>query len=150
MTNENLNILKKIFEEKMPYHNHLGMKFHLKENERPHIRIDMQEQFIGNFVHGILHGGVISSTLDVIGGLTALLGAADKCRDDQFEEFLGTMNNLGTIDLRIDYLRPGRGKYFLATGSVLRTGKKISVTRMEMHNDENLLIAVGSATYLVG
>jgi len=47
-------------------------------------------------------------------------------------------------------LRPGRGLYFIATGSVLRSGRKVAVTRMELHNDEDILIAVGTGCYLVG
>ena len=65
------------------------------------------------------------------------------------EEKLERLAKFGTIDLRVDYLRPGRGKYFIAQGSVLRTGKKIAVTRMELHNDEKVLIAVGTGTYAV-
>jgi uncharacterized protein (TIGR00369 family) len=56
---------------------------------------------------------------------------------------------IGTIDLRVDYLRPGIGNHFIATGYVLRTGKKVAVARMEMHNDERQLIAVGTGAYTV-
>ncbi|MGH9388979.1 MAG: thioesterase family protein, partial [Vicinamibacteria bacterium] len=31
-----------------------------------------------------------------------------------------------------------------------RSGNKVAVTRMELHNDEDSLIAVGTAAYLVG
>ena len=34
--------------------------------------------------------------------------------------------------------------------AIMRTGKKVAVTRMELHNDEDLLIAVGTGTYIVG
>jgi uncharacterized protein (TIGR00369 family) len=57
---------------------------------------------------------------------------------------------VGTIDLRIDYLRPGRGRTFTATGRVMRAGKRVAVTRMELHNAEAVLIAVGTGTYMVG
>jgi len=52
--------------------------------------------------------------------------------------------------LRVDYLRPGTGKNFTAKGWILRTGNKVSVTRMELHNDQQELIAVGTGTYTVG
>jgi acyl-coenzyme A thioesterase PaaI-like protein len=58
--------------------------------------------------------------------------------------------NVGTIDLRIDYLRPDLGKYFIVSGSILRAGNKVTVTRMELHNDEDAHIAVGTGAYLVG
>ena len=56
---------------------------------------------------------------------------------------------MSTIDLRIDYLRPGRGKAFIADGKILRIGNKVAVTRMELHNDEGKLIAVGTGTYIL-
>jgi acyl-coenzyme A thioesterase PaaI-like protein len=50
----------------------------------------------------------------------------------------------------VDYLRPGKGTEFLATGVVMRAGRKVAVTRMEMHSDAGVLIAVGTGTYIVG
>jgi uncharacterized protein (TIGR00369 family) len=54
---------------------------------------------------------------------------------------------MGTVDLRVDYLRPGQGKTFVATGNVMRQGRILSSTRMELHNDEGTLIAAGTAIY---
>ena len=59
-------------------------------------------------------------------------------------------NRLGTVDLRIDYLRPGRGQSFIAKSWILRRGYVIAVTRMELRNDEQKLIAVGTGTFVVG
>jgi len=97
-----------------------------------------------------LHGGVISAALDTAGGFMAGIGLMKKPDDLQDEQILKRLLKMGTIDLRVDYLRPGKGKYFLATGSIMRMGKKVAVTRMKLHNDEGLLIAVGTGTYLVG
>jgi uncharacterized protein (TIGR00369 family) len=57
---------------------------------------------------------------------------------------------LGTIDRRIDYVRPGRGESFRASARILRTGNKVAVIRMELHNEDDVLIALGTGTYLVG
>ena len=40
----------------------------------------------------------------------------------------GQFPGIGTIDLRVDYLRPGRGNHFLATGRVVRRGVYGGVT----------------------
>jgi acyl-coenzyme A thioesterase PaaI-like protein len=32
----------------------------------------------------------------------------------------------------------------------MRSGRKVAVVRMEMHNQDDLLVAVGTGTYLVG
>ena len=37
------------------------------------------------------------------------------------------LSGIGTIDLRIDYLRPGRGKHFVVTGGVGRLGGRVAV-----------------------
>ena len=58
--------------------------------------------------------------------------------------------SIGTIDLRVDYLRPGRGKYFIATGRVVRLGNRVAVAHMELTNDAGELIATGGAAYMVG
>ena len=57
---------------------------------------------------------------------------------------------MSTVDLRVDYLQPGKGEVFTATATILRTGKKLAVTRMEVYNDEQCLIAVGTGTYTLG
>jgi len=52
--------------------------------------------------------------------------------------------------MRVDFLRPGLGVEFVATGTVLRVGRKVAVTRMELHNDEDSLIAVATGAYSTG
>jgi acyl-coenzyme A thioesterase PaaI-like protein len=37
----------------------------------------------------------------------------------------------------------------VAGGYILRLGNRVAVTRMELHNDEGSLIAVGTGAYLV-
>ena len=55
-----------------------------------------------------------------------------------------------TIDLRVDYLRPGRGERFTATSTLLRAGNKVAVARVELHNEAQVYIASATATYMVG
>lgn len=66
------------------------------------------------------------------------------------EEIAKRLFNVSTIDLRVDFLRPGRGEHFVASGSIMRTGKKVGVIRTQFHNDKEVLIAVGTGTYIVG
>lgn len=111
-------------------------------------RFDMRPDLIGNTVHGILHGGVTSAVLDTIGGATATIGAWQRMADLPQHERIVRLGKLGTLDMRVDYLKPGRGKSFVASGTVLRAGNKVMVTRMELHNDEQTLIAAATGTYL--
>ncbi len=49
----------------------------------------------------------------------------------------------------MDYLSPGTGQEFIATGFVLRQGRRVVVTRMELRNEKGDLIAVGTGAYNV-
>lgn len=142
-------VVHSIFEDKIPFNRLLGLKVMSVEDAKTTLRFDMRDDLEGHFVHRFLHGGVTSAALDVSGGMTALVGVLKKLTHLSFEEKVMRFNDLGTIDLRVDYLRPGRGEYFVATGYVLRTGNKVAVTRMELHNEEGTLIAVGTGAYTI-
>ena len=47
--------------------------------------------------------------------------------------------------------RPGarRGKYFIATGRVVRLGNRVALAHTEMVNDAGELIATGGAAYMI-
>ena len=147
---EILNLMRDFFEERIPFNKVLGLRVESLDMDSFRVKIEMKENLIGNPIKNVLHGGVISSVLDVSGGITVAMGILKKFSDRPLEEIGERLLKVGTIDLRVDYLRPGRGKFFLATGSIMRTGKRVAVARMQLHNDEDLLIAVGTGTYLVG
>ena len=135
--------------DKIPFNKVLGLTVESMSLEHPSVTLRMRPDLIGNFIRGSLHGGVISSTLDFMGGLVAFLGVLRTMQGQPVRAMAERFAKIGTIDLRIDYLRPGIGEHFVATGFVLRTGKKVAVTRMELHNDERQLIAVGTGAYVV-
>jgi acyl-coenzyme A thioesterase PaaI-like protein len=62
---------------------------------------------------------------------------------------LHRFSRMGTIDLRIDFLHQGKGEYFLGSAEVTRLGGRVGSTQMRLVNDEGLLIATGSAAYMV-
>ena len=142
--------LVRAYEERIPFNRLLGLKVTHLGNEEAATRFDLADDFIGNFAHRTLHGGVISTVLDATGGLTASAGVLTKMGDQPLPAVEERLTQIGTIDLRIDYLRPGRGLHFSARGAIMRTGNKVAVVRMELTNEKDLLIAVGTGTYLVG
>ncbi|WP_273526898.1 MULTISPECIES: thioesterase family protein [Pseudomonas] len=136
--------------ERIPFNQALGIELDEISTSSVVMHLSMKPELVGNFVHGILHGGVIASLLDVAGGATAMLGVFDRHRHLTEHERATRLARLGTIDLRIDYLRPGRGKRFSASAVPLRAGNKVAVVRSELHNEEGVLVAVGTGTYLCG
>ena len=138
-------MLKSVMEEHIAFYKLLGLKIVSFDLEAPKLRFDMRPELVGNPARQILHGGVISSVLDVAGGFAIMLSLAE---DEAVTP--ASFPNMGTIDLRVDYLRPGRGKHFTATARIVRKGSRIAVTHTELHNDTGELIASGSAAYVVG
>lgn len=131
-----------------PFNVLLGLRIEGITADRCTARFDMRPDLVGNTVHGILHGGVTSAVLDTIGGATATVGAWQRMASLDPHERVTRLGKLGTLDMRVDYLKPGRGDWFVATGTILRAGNKVMVTRMEMHNHEQALIAAATGTYL--
>ncbi len=147
---EMLNLLKNLFEDGIPFNKVLGLKIESIDKNDIRLKFEMRDELVGNTLKKILHGGVISSVLDVTGGIISMADVIGKMAGRPQDEIAKRLFKVGTIDLRIDYLRPGKGKYFVATGSVMRTGMKVAVVRMQLHNDRDVLIAAGTGTYIIG
>lgn len=69
------------FFQRIPFNRMLGIRVVSLGRERVVLDLPMKDELIGNFVQGILHGGVISSLLDVTGGAMALIGALERHRE---------------------------------------------------------------------
>ena len=147
--NARLDIVRDVYDN-LPFNRHLGLKVEFLEFDRAGFGFTMTDELIGNTVHGILHGGVISTVLDTTGGMIATASALARMQNHPADEVREWIARVGTIDMRVDYLRPGKGSRFHSCGTVMRTGRKVAVTRMELTNQDNKLIAVGTGTYIVG
>jgi len=148
---DTLAALVEVAENLIPFNRILGVRdCRIDDEGVVRIRIDRRDELIGNFARGFLHGGVVSATLDVVGGIAAMMAVVGRDLPETREEAGRIFSKVSTIDMRIDYLRPGVGEWFDASATVLRTGSRVAVTRMEFHNDEGTLVAVGTGTYMVG
>lgn len=143
---ERLRELFHSIEEMIPFNRYLGLRADRIDADEVVVHLDMRDELIGNFQEGFLHGGVISATMDVVGGMAAMVTAV--LREESIEESLQRLRPVSTIDLRVDYLRPGSGKRFTARGFTLRAGSRVAVTRMELRNEDAELLAVGTGTYI--
>ncbi|HFB64694.1 MAG TPA: thioesterase family protein [Aeromonadales bacterium] len=142
--------LSETFIKKVPFNQHIGLELGSVSKDKCELIIKMKPELIGNFHHGILHGGVIATTLDSVGGTMAAIGLLEKETRLEFDHVMQKLAKLGTIDMRVDYLLPGKGEKFRASARLLRVGNKVAVTRSEFHNEKGEILALGTATYLVG
>jgi len=145
---EFLSVINEMFSEKIPFNKLLGLEIELMTPERVKVSFRMRDDLMGHWKRGMVHGGVISSVIDVTGGLAAFMGVQEKM-DETLEAKLDRFGRVSTIDLRVDFLRPGLGARFTATSYALRTGSKVAVTRTELNNEKEELIAVGTGSYIV-
>jgi uncharacterized protein (TIGR00369 family) len=133
---------------KAPFNKVLGLKVESVHPDCVKTSFKMRDTLMGNYERGMLHGGVISSVIDTTGGLASIINILKTIRGVTLEDRLKRVTRGSTIDLRVDFLRPGIGKRFIVTAYTLRTGKKVVVIRIELHNDQNNLIAVGTGSYM--
>ena len=141
--------LTSMFEERIVFNKVLGLKLVELSGERVRCRIDMRPELIGHYQHQRLHGGVISAALDATGGMAVMAAIGARHMDEAPEQRLGRFTKLGTIDLRIDYLRPGVGPHFGTSAEVIRLGSRVASTRMEFRGADGTLLSTGAAAYIV-
>ena len=146
---EIISSLKNLFEEKIVFNKLLGLK--LNEVTGAHVlaSIVMRPDLIGNFSEGRLHGGVISAALDTTGGIAVTAALCARYPTETYEQHAARFARLGTIDLRIDYLRPGISTQFQMRAQVIRLGARIANTRMEFLGSDGKLLATGNGVYIV-
>jgi uncharacterized protein (TIGR00369 family) len=141
--------LCEIFEQHIAFNQVLGLQIDSLQADLATAHILMRPELIGHFTHQRLHGGVISATLDAMGGLAVMAAIGARHMDETPAARLARFGKLGTIDLRIDYLRPATGPRFTAAAQVLRLGSRVASTRMEFFDDSGRLLSSGAGAYIV-
>ena len=136
--------------DKLYFQKLLNPLFQSPDWDHSRVIFDMKDDFVGNLMYRTLHGGIIASMLDTAGGHAVVLSIFEKMKGQPMEKQFKKVIRVGSIDFRIDFLRPGKGIRFTADGWILRIGNKVAVTRMELRNEEDILIALGTGTYTVG
>jgi uncharacterized protein (TIGR00369 family) len=115
-----LSILRRVAEEMIPFNRFLGVRVVSLETGRVELSIPWRDELTGDWTKPALHGGVISALADTAGGC-AVWGAI---------EHPGA--TISTIDLRIDYLRPGRSEALFAEAVTLRVGRNVGVADVRL------------------
>jgi uncharacterized protein (TIGR00369 family) len=117
-----------------PYNQSLGIRVESIELDRVRVRVPYKDD---NSNPGrALHGGVAASTINIAGVLAAWTGIEER---PELET--------GTLDLSVDYLAAAIGEDIVATAEVLRRGKEIVYSDVDVSNDAGKRIAKGLVTY---
>ena len=146
---EFLEGLTDIFENQIVFDRVIGLKVVSIAPERVTARIDMRPDLVGHFAYRRLHGGVISAGLDATAGLAVMAALGARHMDETVAQRLARFSRLGTIDLRVDYLRPAIGERFELAAEVMRIGSRVASARMEFRGADGALLSTGTAAYIV-
>jgi uncharacterized protein (TIGR00369 family) len=141
--------LIELFEHRITFNQVLGLKIESVRANDVRGRIDMRPELVGHHAYGRLHGGVISAVLDAMGGLALMVAIAERFPADSTPQVMHRFLKMATIDMRVDYLRPGLGAHFLASAEVTRLGSRLGSTQMRLHSDGGTLVATAAAAYVV-
>ena len=137
-----LTILRRVTEELIPFNKFLGVRVLVLEVGRVELLIPWREELLGDAMRPAMHGGVISTLADTAGGV-CLWGALENPEA-----------RISTIDLRVDYLRPGRAEGLIAEARVVRVGRAVGVTEMSLFHAlpsgaRSELVATGKGVYAI-
>ena len=141
--------LKDMVENKIVFNSVIGLKITSIRPNRVKARIDMRPELVGHYMYNRLHGGVVSAALDALAGIAAIAALGARHMDESPQQRLQRFAKLGTIDLRVDYLRPAIGEYFELQAEVLRLGSRVASTRMEFFAADGKLLSTGAGAYII-
>ncbi len=146
-----LDAIKEYYLELIPFNKVLGIDIDDLDYETSQAvtSFNMTKDLIGNSIAGILHGGVTASVIDLTGGLSALISCVKLNEDKPIDVIKKKVTSSATIDMRVDYLRPGKGRSFKCKSRIIRAGSRIVVAKIDLYNEIKTRIATGTATYLI-
>lgn len=115
----------------LPYHQDKGIEVVSATAEHARLRLPFDESLIGNPEINAVHGGVISSVVDVAGAAP----------------FVGAKRGYTpTIDLRVDYLSHAGEADLVAEAEVRRRGESVGVAAVTVYSNGER-VAVGRGVY---
>jgi uncharacterized protein (TIGR00369 family) len=108
-------VLKQFLEEAIPFNRFLGIRVGDSAADWARLELPFREEFIGDPLRPALHGGLVSTLLDTCGGFAIWRRVETEIR-------------ISTIDMRVDFLRPGGSDLLIAETRVVRVGNRVAVT----------------------
>lgn len=119
---------------KNPFWSLLGMELVEVKKGWAKVRLPFNENLTNAI--GLMHGGAIFSPADSAVGM-ALVG------------LVGRNENISTLEMKINYLKPVSGGELISEARIIHKGNQTAVGDVEVRNENSTLIAKGLATYAI-
>lgn len=134
-----LSSLQRLAEDLIPFNKFLGIRATHIERGRVRLEIPYREELIGDPMKPALHGGVMSTLADTAGGVVV------------WSTLENPAARVSTIDLRVDYLRPGRLEVLIAEAVIVRSGRTVGVSDMRLFHPSapDEAVATGKGVYAI-
>lgn len=123
----------KMFEEKPSLNQYLGLHLDAAGPGWARMRLQLRPEVMNPF--GAAHGGSVSALIDSAAGSAI---AAGTLPDDRI---------MGTIDMQVHFLERARGAFLVAEGRMIRAGRSVAIAQVEVRDDIQALVAIGTATF---
>jgi uncharacterized protein (TIGR00369 family) len=131
-------LVRDFMAEHVPFNRLLGIEVTALAEGYARMEVPFRPELIGDPFRPALHGGVMSAVIDACGGAAVftLVVPPDK---------------VSTIDLRVDYLRPGELERLACEAEVTRMGNRVASVDMRVFHPTapSRLIATGKGVYSV-
>ncbi len=129
--------LEAMIRNNIPHCGELGVRLEDYGTGAVTMAIDYQDRLVGNPETGTLHGGLITTLVDTVSGMSVFAA-------------LGKLVTIATIDLRIDYLKPATPERVLfARAECYRVTRQIAFTRCTAYHEADDPIANCVATFMI-
>lgn len=129
--------LRDLVEFTIPFHSHLQLELLAIDPLQCWLKIPVDEVLLGS-PNGSWHAGVINAGISACGGALAMTQIDLK------------VDKISTLNTRADFLAPSRAEDLLFEARMIKTGKRIIQTHVEVrHESDELFIASGVAVFSV-
>jgi uncharacterized protein (TIGR00369 family) len=97
------------------------------------MRLRSRPEILGSPSTGALHGGILATLIDT--------GAS-------YAVMLRTERSVATIDMRVDFHRPGQSSEYRIEGNAIKIGHTVSTGEARVIDSEGKLVASGRAVFM--
>jgi uncharacterized protein (TIGR00369 family) len=119
----------------MPFEHTLNLRVTETHPDGVTVEFDLLPAYLNS--HGVLHGGVTASI-------------ADEAAWHAIENHFGYgARKSTTTELKVNYLRPIEGKIVSARARLVRAGKTLCVSQVDISDEKNNLAGIAIVTYIL-
>jgi uncharacterized protein (TIGR00369 family) len=117
-----------------PFWEYIHLEVLSSSNGTANVKCNVFENILNS--SGSVHGGVLATLIDTSIG-NAVISTLD------------SNQTTVTVDLNVKYVKPARGNALLAKASLSHKGGKLTFGTSEIFDDNNNLVAIGTATFMI-